>query len=41
MVVKVVRIDYDIFKRGKTVLPLNPSVKEELKDGTGNFEPEG
>ena len=29
-----------IFKRGKTV-PLNPDVKEELKDGPGNFEPEG
>ena len=34
------RIDYDIFKRGKTV-PLNPEIKEELKDGPGNFEPEG
>ena len=34
------RINYDIFKRGKTV-PLNPDVKEELKDGPGNFEPEG
>ena len=34
------RINYDIFKRGKTV-PLNPEVKEELKDGPGNFEPEG
>jgi len=37
---KSARIDYDIFKKGKTV-PLNPSVKEELKDGPGNFEPEG
>ena len=34
------RINYDIFKRGKTV-PLNPEIKEELKDGPGNFEPEG
>ncbi len=34
------RINYDIFKKGKTV-PLNPTVKEELKDGPGNFEPEG
>ena len=34
------RINYDIFKKGKTV-PLNPDVKEELKDGPGNFEPEG
>ena len=34
------RISYDIFKRGKTV-PLNPEVKEELKDGPGIFEPEG
>ena len=34
------RINYDIFKRGKTV-PLNPDVKQELKDGPGNFEPEG
>ena len=37
---KSARIDYDIFKKGKTV-PLNPSVKDELKDGPGNFEPEG
>ena len=37
---KSARIDYDIFKKGKTV-PLNPTVKEELKDGPGNFEPEG
>ena len=37
---KSARIDYDIFKRGKTV-PLNPEIKEELKDGPGNFEPEG
>ena len=37
---KSARIDYDIFKKGKTV-PLNPDVKEELKDGPGNFEPEG
>ena len=34
------RINYDIFKRGKTV-PLNPDVKEELKDGPGIFEPDG
>ena len=34
------RINYDIFKRGKTV-PLNPEVKEELKDGPGIFEPDG
>ena len=34
------RINYDIFKKGKTV-PLNPEVKEELKDGPGIFEPEG
>ena len=34
------RISYDVFKRGKTV-PLNPEVKEELKDGPGIFEPEG
>ena len=34
------RISYDIFKKGKTV-PLNPEVKEELKDGPGIFEPEG
>ena len=37
---KSARIDYDIFKKGKTV-PLNPDVKDELKDGPGNFEPEG
>ena len=37
---KSARIDYDIFKKGKTV-PLNPILKEELKDGPGNFEPEG
>ena len=37
---KSARIDYDIFKKGKTV-PLNPEIKEELKDGPGNFEPEG
>ena len=34
------RINYDIFKKGKTV-PLDPEVKEELKDGPGIFEPEG
>ena len=34
------RINYDIFKRCKTV-PLNPDVKEELKDGPCIFEPEG
>ena len=34
------RINYDIFNKGKTV-PLNPEVKEELKDGPGIFEPEG
>ena len=34
------RISYDLFKRGKTV-PLNPEVKEELKDGPGIFEPDG
>ena len=34
------RISYDVFKRGKTV-PLNPEVKEELKDGPGIFEPDG
>ena len=34
------RISYDTFKKGKTV-PLNPEVKEELKDGPGIFEPEG
>ena len=34
------RISYDLFKKGKTV-PLNPEVKEELKDGPGIFEPEG
>jgi len=34
------RISYDTFKKGKTV-PLNPEIKEELKDGPGNFEPEG
>jgi len=34
------RISYDTFKKGKTV-PLNPNIKEELKDGPGNFEPEG
>ena len=34
------RINYDIFNKGKTV-PLNPDVKEELKDGPGIFEPEG
>ena len=33
-------ISYEIFKRGKTV-PLNPEVKEELKDGPGIFEPDG
>ena len=38
--VLISRINYDIFKKGKTV-PLNPDVKEELKDGPGNFEPEG
>ena len=37
---KSARIDYDIFKKGKSV-PLNPDVKDELKDGPGNFEPEG
>ena len=37
---KSARIDYDIFKKGKTV-PLNPEVKEELKDGPGIFEPDG
>ena len=37
---KSARIDYDIFKKGKTV-PLNPEVKEELKDDPGNFEPDG
>jgi hypothetical protein len=34
------RINYDVFKRGKTV-PLGPEVKEELKDGPGIFEPDG
>ena len=34
------RINYDIFNKGKTV-PLNPEVKEELKDGPGIFEPDG
>ena len=34
------RISYDLFKRGKTV-PLNPEVKEELKEGPGIFEPDG
>ena len=34
------RINYDIFKKGKTV-PLIPEVKEELKDGPGIFEPDG
>ena len=33
------RINYDIFKKGKTV-PLNPEVKQELKDGPGIFEPD-
>ena len=34
------RINYDIFNKGKTV-PLNPDVKDELKDGPGIFEPDG
>ena len=34
------RINYDLFKRGKTV-PVNPEIKEELKDGPGIFEPDG
>ena len=34
------RINYDIFNKGKTV-PLNPDIKEELKDGPGIFEPDG
>ena len=34
------RINYDIFNKGKTV-PLNPEVKEELRDGPGIFEPDG
>ena len=34
------RINYDLFKRGKTV-PLNPEIKEELKDGPGILEPDG
>ena len=37
---KSARIDYDIFNKGKTV-PLNPDVKDELKDGPGIFEPDG
>ena len=31
MEVKVVRINYDIFKKGKTV-PISRDMKEELKD---------
>ena len=34
------RINYDIFNKGKTV-PLNPDVKDELRDGPGIFEPDG
>ncbi len=35
------RIHYDIFHKGKTNKPLSKEIKEELKDGPGNFEPEG
>jgi len=34
------RINYDIFKRGKTV-PLGPDIRDEIKDGPGIFEPDG
>jgi len=37
---KSARINYDIFNKGKTV-PISRDMKEELKDGPGNFEPEG
>ena len=37
---KSARIDYDIFKKGKTV-PISRDMKEELKDGPGIFEPDG
>ena len=33
-----IRINYDIFKKGKTVAPISRDMKEELKDGIGNFE---
>ncbi len=34
------RINYDIFKKGKTV-PLGPEIRDEIKDGPGIFEPDG
>ena len=34
------RINYDIFKKGKTV-PLGPEIRDEIKEGPGIFEPDG
>ena len=30
-----------IYLKKVKLFPLNPDMKEELKDGPGNFEPEG
>ena len=34
------RINYDIFKKGKTV-PLGPEIRDDIKEGPGIFEPDG
>ena len=35
------RINYDIFHKGVKTVPLNPEIREELKDGPDWLEPDG
>lgn len=34
------RINYDIFQKGVKTVPLNPEIREELKDGPDWLEPD-
>ena len=39
--VQSARINYDIFHKGVKTVPLNPEIREELKDGPDWLEPDG